>query len=115
MGQRHTLSHLMKTLVQDSSIYFFIILTFSLMVLVYAVMARTSLKNFPLVAPVVLVPVMVSRIILSLREAADEGLVLCWNEDHLSVDRWNTSQEMTNLRFSFSHNTRGMRTDLTTA
>ena len=49
LGQRHTLSHLMKTLLQDSSIYFFIMLTFSLTVLVYAVMARASLKNFPLV------------------------------------------------------------------
>ena len=49
LGQQHTLSHLLKTLVQDSSIYFFVMLTFSLTVLVYAVMARASLKNFPLV------------------------------------------------------------------
>ena len=62
-----------------------------------------------------LVPVMVSRIILSLREAADEGLVLCWNGDHLSVDRWNdTGQEMTNLRFSLSQTARGVRTEVTT-
>ena len=58
---------------------------------------------------------MVSRIILSLREAADEGIVLCWNGDHLSIDRWNdSSQEMTNLRFSPNHNTRGVRTEGTT-
>jgi len=49
LGQKHTLSHLMKTLVQDSSIYFFTVLTFSLTLLVYAVRARASLKNFPLV------------------------------------------------------------------
>ena len=49
LGQAHTLSHLMRTLVQDSTIYFFIMLTFNVAMLVYAVMARASLKNFPLV------------------------------------------------------------------
>jgi len=111
LGQAHTLSHLMKTLIQDSTIYFFIMLTFNVAMLVYAVMARASLKNFPLVAPTVLVPVMVSRLILSLRKAADQGLVLCWNEGHLSVDPWNGySQEMTDLRFCSSRTLRGMRT-----
>ena len=58
-----------------------------------------------------LVPVMVSRLILSLRKAADEGLVLCWNEGHLSVDPWNgNSQEMTDLRFCSSRTLRGMKT-----
>jgi len=107
MGQRHTLSHLLKTLVEDSTIYFSIMLLFNVAVLVYAVMARESLKNFPLVAPTVLVPVMVSRLILSLRKAADKGLVLYWNEDHLSVDRWNNaSQELTNLHFRSTHTVR---------
>ena len=49
LGHAHTLSHLMKTLIQDSTIYFFIMLTFNVAMLVYAVMARASLKNFPLV------------------------------------------------------------------
>lgn len=49
LGQAHTMSHLMKTLVKDSTIYFFIMLTFNVAMLVYAVMARASLKNFPLV------------------------------------------------------------------
>ena len=49
LGQAHTLSHLMKTLIQDSTIYFFIMLTFNVAMLVYGVMARASLKNFPLV------------------------------------------------------------------
>lgn len=49
LGHTHTLSHLMKTLVQDSTIYFFIMLTFNVAMLVYALMARASLKNFPLV------------------------------------------------------------------
>jgi len=78
-----------------------------------------SRRCFPLIDLYIscsLVPVMVSRIILSLREAADEGLVLCWNVDHLSIDRWNdTNQEMTNLRFSPSQNARGVRAEVTTA
>jgi len=46
---------------------------------------------------------MVSRLSLSLRKAADQGFVLYWNHDHLSVDQWNaTNQELTNLRFSSS-------------
>lgn len=49
LGQAHTLSHLMKTLVKDSTVYFFIMLTFNVAMLVYGVMARASLKNFPLV------------------------------------------------------------------
>lgn len=49
LGQRHTLSHLFKTLIQDSTTYFFIVLTFNITMLVYAVMARATLKNFPLV------------------------------------------------------------------
>lgn len=49
LGQEHTLSHLMKTLIKDSTVYFFIMLTFNVAMLVYAVMARASLKNFPLV------------------------------------------------------------------
>lgn len=54
---------------------------------------------------------MVSRLILSLRKAADEGLVLCWNEGHLSVDPWSgDSQEMTDLRFCSSRTLRGVRT-----
>lgn len=112
LGQAHTLSHLMKTLIQDSTIYFFIMLTFNVAMLVYAVMARASLKNFPLVAPSVLVPVMVSRLILSMRKAADEGLVLCWNEGHLAIDPWSGgySQEMSDLRFCSSHTMRGIKT-----
>ncbi|KAF9785547.1 hypothetical protein BJ322DRAFT_1063781 [Thelephora terrestris] len=112
LGQAHSLSHLMKTLIQDSTIYFFIMLTFNVAMLVYGVMARESLKNFPLVAPTVLVPVMVSRLILSLRKAADEGLVLCWNEGHLTVaPRSGHSQEMTELRFRTSHTLRAIRTE----
>jgi len=107
LGQQHTLSHLMKTLIQDSTIYFFIMLTFNAAMLAYAIMARASMKNFPLVAPTVLVPVMLSRLSLSLRKAADEGLVLYWNEGRLSIDRWNgTGQEMTSLRFSSSRATK---------
>lgn len=49
LGHEHTLSHLMKTLIQDSTIYFFIMMTFNIAVLTYAVMARASMKNFPLV------------------------------------------------------------------
>ena len=52
---------------------------------------------------------MVSRLILSLREAVDKGLVLCWDENHLSVDIWNdSSREMTDLRFRSSRTMRGM-------
>jgi len=91
-------------------------LTFNIAMLVYAVMARASLKNFPLVAPTVLVPVMVSRLILSLRKAADQGLVLCWSEGRLSAERWNnTTQEMTNIRFRSSHTVRGSGTENTMA
>ena len=57
---------------------------------------------------------MASRLILSLRKAAEEGLVLRWNDGHLSVDRWDdTDQEMTDL--SFSHTARGARTEDTIA
>ena len=48
-GQERKLSHLVKTLIQDSTVYFFIMLTFNVAMLTYAVMARASLKNFPLV------------------------------------------------------------------
>jgi hypothetical protein len=49
LGNQHTLSHLMKTLIQDSTVYFFVMLTFNAAMLVYAIVARASLKNFPLV------------------------------------------------------------------
>ena len=49
LGREHTLSYLMRTLIQDSTIYFFIMMTFNMAVLTYAVMARASMKNFPLV------------------------------------------------------------------
>lgn len=49
VGQRHTLSHLMKTLVKDSTIYFLIVLTLNVGMLVYAIVARATLKNYPLV------------------------------------------------------------------
>jgi len=107
LGHERSLSHLLKTLIQDSTIYFFIMMTFNIAMLTYAVMARASLKNFPLVAPTVLVPVMISRLILSLRKAVDEGAVLCWDENNFSVDQWNgTTQEMTVLRFSPGRATR---------
>jgi len=48
VGQERTLSHLVKTLIQDSTIYFFIMMTFNVAMLVYAVMARATLKNLPL-------------------------------------------------------------------
>ena len=49
LGHERSLSHIMKTLVQDSTIYFFIMMTFNIAMLTYAVMARASMKNFPLV------------------------------------------------------------------
>jgi len=48
-GEERKLSRLVKTLIKDSTIYFFIMLTFNVAMLTYAVMARASLKNFPLV------------------------------------------------------------------
>ena len=54
---------------------------------------------------------MMSRLILSLRKAADEGLVLCWNNGRLSADHWSgTNQEMTNLRFCPGRANREIRT-----
>ena len=59
---------------------------------------------------------MMSRLILSLRKAADEGLVLCWNDGRLSVGHWSESgQEMSNLRFSPGRARRELRTEDTTA
>ena len=50
---------------------------------------------------------MISRLILSLRKAVDEGLILCWDENHFDVDQWNgTTQEMTVIRFSPGRTTR---------
>ena len=49
VGQRHTLLHLMKTLIRDSTIYFLIVLTLNIAMLVYAIIARATLKNYPLV------------------------------------------------------------------
>ncbi|KAF9650517.1 hypothetical protein BDM02DRAFT_3112040 [Thelephora ganbajun] len=112
LGQEGALSHLTETLIQDSTVYFCTMLTFDAIVLVYVVMGEESLKNFPLVIPTILVPVMLSRLILSLRKAADEGLVLYWNEDHFSVDQSNsTNQEVMALSFRVDRTTRGVRTE----
>lgn len=60
---------------------------------------------------------MISRLILSLRKAVDEGIILFWNEGHFSVDQLNgtTSQEMTTLRFGSSRTLRVMKPGDTTA
>ena len=49
VGQRHTLLHLMKALIRDSTIYFLIVLTLNVAMLVYAIIARVTLENYPLV------------------------------------------------------------------
>ena len=55
---------------------------------------------------------MVSRLLLSLRKAADEGNILCWNQGNLSVGQWNgTNQEMSNLHFRSRAAVRDTRTE----
>lgn len=76
LGQAHTLSHLMKTLIQDSTIYFFVMLTFNAGALAYAVVARGSLKNFPLVCvPCFTLPYPMFTV--SCLSAGSAGLPLC--------------------------------------
>lgn len=44
---------------------------------------------------------MISRLVLSLRKAADEGPILSLNQGHFAINRWDgTGYELTDVRFS---------------
>jgi len=72
----------MQTILQDGVLYFFVMAAFHAAMVFFTALRRPSV--LPPVVIVVLIPVMISRLVLSLRKAADITLIQVWDEDHFT-------------------------------
>jgi len=78
-------SGLLSRVVQDATVYFLVIVWAHLTVTIYTSRMGDSriLRLFPTITNIV-IPVMVCRLVLSLRKASDPNAVKTWNVDHFS-------------------------------
>jgi len=79
-------SSLFGRVVQDATVYFLVIVWVHLTVMIYVGKMGTSriLMLFPALTNIV-IPVMICRLVLSLRKATDPNVVKAWNIDHFTT------------------------------
>jgi len=79
-------SGLVGRVVQDATIYFLVIVWVHLTITIYTSLMGDSriLRLFPTITNTI-IPVMICRLLLSLRKATDPSVVRAWNVDHFST------------------------------
>jgi len=79
------MTRLMRTVVQDAFLYFFVMAGFHIVMVFFTFLARPSIRSFPPIAIIVLIPAMISRLVISLRKAIGASLVQAWDGDHFTA------------------------------
>jgi len=79
-------SGLFERLVQDATVYFLVIVWVHLTVTIYTSRMGDSriLRLFPAITNII-IPVMICRLVLSLKKATDPTIIRVWNGDHFST------------------------------
>jgi len=75
----------MRTFLYDGVLYFFVMAGFHIAMVFFTFFARLSIRGFPPIAITVLISVMISRLVISLRKVVGASLVQAWNGDHFTT------------------------------
>jgi len=70
-GRDFKMPHLLRAIVQDSTVYFLVIFTSHFVLELMLLLARPSLQLLPAIGNVVYLPLMINRLMLSLRKTAN--------------------------------------------
>jgi len=82
---RSCASRLVRTVFQDGVLYFFVMSGFHIAMVSFTFLARPPIRSFPPVVITALIPVMISRLVVSLRKAISTSLVRAWDGDHFAT------------------------------
>jgi hypothetical protein len=84
------LPHLSRTVVQDATLYFGVMFTSQFIMVMFQVSARDGLKTIPAPGHIALVPILVSRLVLSLKKSIDTQSIDDWWIDQFTNRRTTT-------------------------
>jgi len=79
------MTRVMRTILQDGILFFFVMAGFHIAMLFFTLLGRPSVRNFPPIVVMVLIPVMISRLVISLRKAVDASLIQVWDGEHFTA------------------------------
>ncbi|KAF9780567.1 hypothetical protein BJ322DRAFT_1112556 [Thelephora terrestris] len=94
--------HILRTIVRDSTVYFLIIFTSHLVLEMTLLLARLNLQLLPAIGNVVYLPIMIGRLMLSLKKAVDTSQASEWSltsATHTSHPGVHTMKHPYNMRF----------------
>lgn len=74
----HFLSHMIRTIVQDATLYFGVMFTSQFILMIFQAFARDGLKTIPAPGHIALLPILVSRLVLSLKKSIDTQSIDDW-------------------------------------
>jgi len=81
------ISILVVTILQDATVYFLVIFISHTILAFFIIFARESLKATPATGSNILIPLMVTRLLLSLRKASDPETLTQWGMGHFTRPR----------------------------
>lgn len=79
------MTRLTRTILQDGVLYFFVMAGFHIAMVLCISFTTLIIPIFPPITIIVLIPVMISRLVISLRKAADGSLVQAWDGGHFTA------------------------------
>ncbi|KAF9780549.1 hypothetical protein BJ322DRAFT_1112540 [Thelephora terrestris] len=94
--------HILRTIVRDSTVYFLIIFTSHLVLEMTLLLARLNLQLLPAIGNIVYLPIMIGRLMLSLKKAVDNSQASEWSltsVTHTSHPGVHTVKRPYNMRF----------------
>jgi len=74
----HLLSQIVRTVVQDATLYFGVMFTSQFILMMFQAFARDGLKTIPAPGHIALIPILVSRLVLSLKKSIDTEYIDDW-------------------------------------
>lgn len=82
---QYGMPHIIKTVLEDTAMYSFIMALCHLMLILFVILAKTPIKLLPATGSVILLPVLTTRLVLSLKKAADTEPGGEWRVEHFGT------------------------------
>jgi len=92
---QYGMSHIIKRILEDTTIYFFVMAMCHLVLVLFVILEKATVKLLPATGSIIVMPVLVTRLVLSLKKAADQEVGVEWQVEHFTT----RSEQPPTLRF----------------
>jgi len=82
---RYGMPSIVKTVLEDATIHFIVMALCHLVLALTVIFAKTTIKLLPATGSIILMPILVTRLVLSLKKAADPESGIEWRVDHFTT------------------------------